>query len=233
LNSKPVIVLAGGFGTRLQGILKGLPKPLADIKGTPFLKYLFLKLLEEGYDNFIVSLYYEADKIIEYIDSLKNGILEDSTIVYCVEPKPLGTGGAISYIVSELNLTDNFLVVNADTLLHTGYRELGASDSMAIGLLKVEDTSRYGKVEFDDKNRIVKFVEKKPAREAGYINAGVYNLDAQIFKNWNGINCSLETEIFPKLVANQQLKGIIIQSSFIDIGVPEDYYKFCSENKSK
>lgn len=233
MNSKPVIVLAGGFGTRLQSILKGLPKPLADINGTPFLKFLFLKLLDEGYDNFIVSLYYEADKIIEFVESLKSGILKDSNVVYCVEPKPLGTGGAISYIVSQLNLTDNFLIVNADTLLQNGYREVGNCVSMSIGLLKVEDTSRYGKVEFDDKNQIVKFVEKKTDGEEGYINAGVYNLNSQIFNNWNGVNCSLETEIFPKLVANQQLNAIIIQSSFIDIGVPEDYYKFCSENKSK
>lgn len=79
-----------------------------------------------------------------------------------MEPKQLGTGGAISYIVWELNLTDKLLVVNIDTLLYTGYRELGANDSMAIALLKVEDTTRYGKVEFDAKNRIVKFMEKKP-----------------------------------------------------------------------
>ena len=231
MNTKPVIILAGGFGTRLQGILKGLPKPLADINGTPFLKYLFNRLLTEGYNEFIMSLYYESDQIIEYVEILRNDLLKDSKISYCVEPKPMGTGGAISYIVDQLNLKECFLVVNADTLVGGGYGLLGSSDTNVIALLEVEDTSRYGTVDIDSHDRILRFLEKKQSGEPGLINAGIYNLNAQIFKDWIGIVCSLEIDVFSKLISEKNLKGIKIQTSFIDIGVPEDYNKFCSGNK--
>lgn len=233
MNTKPVIILAGGFGTRLQGILKGLPKPLADINGTPFLKYLFNRLLTEGYNEFIISLHYESDQIIEYVEKLKNDFLKGSKISYCVEPKPMGTGGAISYIVDQLNLKERFLVVNADTLLGGGYGFLGSFDTDVIALLEVEDTSRYGTVEIGPHDRIIRFLEKKQSGEPGLINAGVYNLSAQIFKDRTGIVCSMELDIFPKLISEKKLKGTKIQSSFIDIGVPDDYNKFCSENKTQ
>ena len=64
--NKPLIVLAGGFGTRLQSVLKGLPKPLADINGTPFLFYLFQNWINKGFNQFILSLHYEANQIIDY-----------------------------------------------------------------------------------------------------------------------------------------------------------------------
>ncbi len=226
-----MIILAGGFGTRLQGILNGLPKPLASINGTPFLKYLFQKLLMEGYNEFIISLHYQSDQIIEYVEKLRNNLLQGSKISYCVEPIPMGTGGAISYIVEQLNLKERFLVVNADTLLGVGYGFMGLFDTDVIALLEVEDTSRYGTVEIDPQDRIIKFLEKKQLGQSGLINAGVYNLNSKIFKDWSGIVCSLEMDIFPKLILEKKLKGTKIHTSFIDIGVPEDYNKFCSESK--
>ena len=62
--NKPLIVLAGGFGTRLQTVLNGLPKPLADINGTPFLQYLLQNWINKGFNDFIFSLHFESNKII-------------------------------------------------------------------------------------------------------------------------------------------------------------------------
>ena len=231
MNSKPVIILAGGFGTRLQRVLNGLPKPLADINGTPFLKYLFIQLLNEGFNEFIISLYYEPDQIIEYVELLRNDLLKDSRISYCVEPKPMGTGGAISYLIGQLNLKERFLVVNADTLLGSGYELLGSFDTDVIALVEVQDTSRYGTVEVDSHNQIIRFLEKEPSSERGLINAGIYNLNPQIFKDWIDNVCSLELDIFPKLISEKKLKGIRVQSPFIDIGIPKDYFKFCMQNR--
>lgn len=232
MNKKLVIILAGGFGTRLQGILRGLPKPLADINGTPFLTYLFDKLLTEGYNEFVISLYYESEQIIEYVEKLRDGLLKDSKISYCVEPKPMGTGGAISYIVDQLNLKCRFLVVNADTLLGGGYGFLGSFETDVIALLEVEDTSRYGAVQVDPNDRITRFLEKKQVGGCGLINAGIYNLSPEIFIDKVGIVCSLELDIFPKMISEKKLMGTKINTSFIDIGVPDDYNKFCSENNS-
>lgn len=230
-NSKPVIILAGGFGTRLQGILKGLPKPLADINGTPFISYLLLKLVEEGYNNFILSLYYESGKLIEYIENVRNTIFQNCFIRYCIEPQPLGTGGAISFVLSNQKINGNFLVVNADTLLNNGYFLVGQSDGNAIGLVSVPNVSRYGKVVFDETLSVTNFCEKSDFSEFGYINAGIYHLNSNLFDIKSINPYSLEMGLFPKLAESKGMKAVLLESLFIDIGVPDDYYKFCSENK--
>ena len=102
--NKPLVILAGGFGTRLQSVLKGNPKPLADINGTPFLQLLFINWIEQGFSKFILSLHFESEKIIRLVEELKNTILATCEVNYVVEEEPLGTGGAISYVVKELNL---------------------------------------------------------------------------------------------------------------------------------
>ena len=86
-----IVILAGGFGTRLQSVLNGLPKPLADINGEPFLKYQFENWINNGFNDFIISLYYRSDLIIEFINLNKNGLLKNCKIQYVVEPHPLGT----------------------------------------------------------------------------------------------------------------------------------------------
>ena len=106
---EPVIILAGGFGTRLSSVLNGLPKPMADINGTPFLELLIQNLIKNGYSNFILSLHYKADLIINYF---KN---KNYNLTYVVEPKPLGTGGAVSYIIDKFSLENFVYVVNGDS----------------------------------------------------------------------------------------------------------------------
>jgi D-glycero-alpha-D-manno-heptose 1-phosphate guanylyltransferase len=228
--NKPVIILAGGFGTRLQGVLKGLPKPLANIKGRPFISFLIEKLITEGYNNFIFSLFYESEKIIEFIEKEKRTSLKKCSVQYCIEPKPLGTGGAVSFAVSKLKINGYFLVVNADTILEYGYKMIGKEERITIGLVKVDNMSRYGKVTFDDSLLVQSFNEKKEDFEPGYINAGIYNLNSQLFCNNPEPPFSLENHLFVELVAMKCMYAVLFESSFIDIGVPDDYYKFCSKN---
>ena len=209
--NKPIIILAGGFGSRLQTILKGQPKPLADINGTPFIYFLLRNLIEKGFNDFIFSLYYESDKIIDFIEGNKKGLLLNCSVRYVVESSPLGTGGAISFLIKSITIADN-------------------DNDNVIGILKVDNTSRYGRVYINDENVITKFEEKIDESRAGYINIGVYKLTRSIFLKWDGLPFSLENDLFPQLIKTFQLKGVLIQTEFIDIGVPEDYFKFCSFN---
>ena len=62
-----LLVLAGGFGTRLQSVLKGCPKPLADVNGQPFIKFLFQDWINNGFNDFILSLHFEAQMIIDFV----------------------------------------------------------------------------------------------------------------------------------------------------------------------
>jgi D-glycero-alpha-D-manno-heptose 1-phosphate guanylyltransferase len=228
--NKPIIILAGGFGSRLQTILKGKPKPLADINGTPFVFYLLKNLIEKGFNDFIFSLYFEADKIIDFIEKNKKGLLLNCSVRYVTEPSPMGTGGAISFLIKSITIADEFFVVNADTWIKDGFSVLNSYNDNVIGILKLDNTSRYGRVYINDENVITKFEEKIDESSAGYINTGVYKLTRSIFLKWDGLPFSLENDLFPQLIKTFQIKGVLIQTEFIDIGVPEDYFKFCSFN---
>jgi D-glycero-alpha-D-manno-heptose 1-phosphate guanylyltransferase len=224
--NKPLIVLAGGFGTRLQSVLNGLPKPLADINGTPFLFYLFQNWINKGFNHFILSLHYEANQIIDFVESQKEAFM-DCNISYIIEPKPMGTGGAISYVLNNFQIEDNFFVTNADTWIEDGYSLLNEVEQNVIGIVEVDDVRRFGSVLMDENGFVSKFNEKNNIKGKGCINAGIYKLSKSDFENWDGQPYSIEKDLFLKLVEKKNIKAIKMNTNFLDIGVPEDYFKFC------
>lgn len=222
----PVIILAGGFGTRLSSILGNNPKPLADISGTPFIILLLKKLIENGYSDFIFSLHYKADVIIDTIESYPS--LKKYNKKYIIESQPLGTGGGVLYSVCASEINADFLVVNSDSIIDNGYHLFDFAKSPTIGLVKINNTARYGIVKIDINLKIIEFVEKNSDLKSGIINAGIYKLNKSHFKKFNsGDTFSLELDIFPELVKENQLSGIILKTNFIDIGIPEDYHRYC------
>ena len=105
----PVIVLAGGLGTRLRGVINDLPKPMAMINGKPFLHYLFLYLTQQKIKKAVLSVGYKAAVIEAYFGDK----YLDVQIEYCREPEPLGTGGGIKKAFEQV--TDYAFVLNGDT----------------------------------------------------------------------------------------------------------------------
>ena len=125
--NKPLIILAGGFGTRLQSILNGLPKPLANINGVPFLQYLLQNWINKGFNDFIFSLHFESNKIIDFLESQKLNHI-NCKIRYVVEPTPMGTGGAISFLLEKVEIEKLYQAKEAEkaspTLIIIGYLSL-------------------------------------------------------------------------------------------------------------
>jgi D-glycero-alpha-D-manno-heptose 1-phosphate guanylyltransferase len=228
ISDIPLIILAGGFGTRLQSVLKGKPKPMADINGIPFLQLLLENMKAQGFSKFILSLHYESEKIIELVEELKDSILTNCEVVCIVEATPMGTGGAVANVVNELKLKEDFFVVNGDTWLDSGLQLMNNLSSNLIGAIEMHNASRYGILEMDEESFILKFKEKKANNNSGFVNAGIYKLSSELFFSWDGQAFSMERDLFPKLVQNRILKGFVLHSNFIDIGVPEDYFKFCN-----
>ena len=101
-----------------------------------------------------------------------------------------------------------------------------------IAAVKVKDCSRYGALVVKNA-KIEKFLEKSELHNDMLINAGAYHLSPNIFKDISGsVTFSLENDVFSKVVENGILSAIKIDTYFIDIGVPEDYFKFCNWIKS-
>src|ERR1700754_2334388 len=91
------IILAGGFGTRLQSVVSDLPKPMAPVNGQPFLNYQLRYLKKYGIKNVILSVGYRHDKIKQHYKNDFEGL----QVNYAVEAQPLGTGGGIRLAMTE------------------------------------------------------------------------------------------------------------------------------------
>jgi NDP-sugar pyrophosphorylase family protein len=225
---KKILVLAGGFGSRLKTVVSDVPKPLAPVCGKPFLEYLIEHLVSQGAKDLVLLLHYEAALIqATFTEGLHRSGLTDFTITSIIEDRPLGTGGAIINAISAFNITESFLVVNADTWLGGGLQELSLSPPSSIAALTMKDCSRYGSLVVNH-GKIERFIEKSVSQNGGLVNAGLYHLSPEIFMGYSkNTNLSLEDEIFPKLVCSN-LYAVLLDVDFIDIGIPEDYFRFCS-----
>lgn len=222
-----LLVLAGGFGTRLKTVISDVPKALAPIGDVPFLQLQLEHWMEQGLREFTFLLHHQADLIIAFLQLHQVRLLRECQVDWLIEPVPMDTGGAIAHAVKTLDLKDEFLMTNADTWLGGGIFEMMQFPAPAMAVVNLVDVSRYGKVHFDEAQFVSKFVEKNDQCTAGSINAGLYHLNAELFKNWDGQPFSLERDLFSTLVQNRRLTAVPLRTDFIDIGVPADYHRFC------
>ncbi|MDB2414739.1 nucleotidyltransferase family protein [Rickettsiales bacterium] len=220
------IILAGGFGTRLKQVISDVPKPMAPIRGRPFLAYLIEYLAVFGVDEIMLSIHHQKDVITDYFKNSYHGI----SIKYADEDQPLGTGGAIKYSLQKLNSNKPVLVLNGDTFLKMNFKEIYQihKGKLTIALRAVEDTSRYGCVE--SKDGIVTSFGEKGKSGQGYINAGVYVVSPDIFDGADlGEKFSFETDFIEKNIKTINAQSFLSNDYFIDIGVPADYARAQSE----
>jgi D-glycero-alpha-D-manno-heptose 1-phosphate guanylyltransferase len=223
----PLLVLAGGFGTRLLSAVGEVPKPLAPVANRPFLHYLVESWLSQGVTSLVFLLHHKAKSIEDFLQSLKaRGLLKNCVVQTLTEPDPLGTGGAVNYAVNQLGISGSFLVANADTWIGSGSRQVGMEGSPAMAILQSPTTERYGGVRVKD-GMVAAFQEKSGIHGPGLINAGLYHLPAELFRQRSAGAFSLERDVFPELVSEGRLKAVELQTEFIDIGIPEDYFRFC------
>jgi D-glycero-alpha-D-manno-heptose 1-phosphate guanylyltransferase len=224
-----LLVLAGGFGTRLKSAVPKMPKALAPVGNVPFLWLQIEHWKNQGIRSFAFLLHHQADLIISFLQGeLQSGVLIDCEVHWLIEPTPLDTGGAVSYAVKQLCLSGNFLVANADTWLGTSIANVMRENAPAMAVVELSDAARYGRVQFDDQHCITAFQEKNnKSQESGWINAGLCQLNAASFLDWDNLPFSLERVTFPAMVSRRELIAVELQTEFIDIGVPDDYYRFC------
>ena len=218
-----VLVLAGGLGTRIRPVLGDVPKLLAPIGGRTYLDCLFDWLRRFGARRVVLGLGYQAQAVIDHLRQHPDPSLAIDTVV---EPRPLGTGGAVRFARAALR-TDPVMVMNGDSFVEAPLCDFVARHraSGAAGTLlctEVADAGRYGRVETDAPGRIQAFAEKDPAfHGTASINAGVYLLSAALLDDIAaGNSTSLERDVFERLPAGS-LAAYSGRFAFIDIGTPE------------
>ncbi len=222
-----LVVLAGGFGTRLQSAVSRHPKALAPIGSVPFLELQLQNWLAQGVSAFTFLLHHQSEQIVSFLESKQFTLMDGCHVDWIVEGVPLGTGGAIANAVQKLNLSGDFLATNADTWLSAGVHDLIHAPSPALAAVNLRDPSRYGRVEFGADLKITRFTEKSDSTYNGWINAGLCKLSASLFSEWDSSPFSVEQTLLPALARDGELCAVPLETDFIDIGVPVDYFRFC------
>jgi len=226
---KTAIVLAGGFGTRLQTVVKDVPKPMALVNGKPFLQYALGYLQHQRMERCLLAVGYKWEMIEKFFGSR----FESMTLEYVVEKEPLGTGGAIA-AAARMGGEEEYFVVNGDTLftidLEKFYaRHESANAELSLALKPMHNFDRYGVVRTNAGERITSFEEKKFYRE-GNINGGIYVLVASLLDEIAmPEKFSFEKDLLEPFCSSRRFFGFPCNDYFIDIGIPEDYERAQSE----
>lgn len=225
------IILAGGFGTRLKSLGLDVPKPMVPVEEIPFLQYLMNFLQQNGVHTCVLSVGYKWEKIKDYFGEK----FKDISLIYSIEDKPLGTGGAIRESLKYCK-HNNVLVVNGDTFFEVDLKKMfdyhnNLKSNFTVASKFVKDFSRYGRIVADERGKIIDFEEKQASGE-GLINGGIYCLDKEYYlsKSTKG-NFSLERDFLGRWVKEASYFSFTSDGYFIDIGLPEDY--LLAQNKNK
>ncbi|GHS85406.1 D-mannose-1-phosphate guanyltransferase [Bacteroidia bacterium] len=220
------VVLAGGFGTRLQSVVQDVPKPMAPVANKPFLEYLLIYLEHYHCKKVVLATGYKHTVISDYFGTQ----YKTMQLVYAVEQTPLGTGGAMANALRYCE-TSQIAILNGDSLFDVDLstmlqQHVQNNADMSIALKPMLDFERYGSVEIATDHRIVQFNEKRYC-EKGLINGGVYIINKAFTEH--SFPCaqpfSFEKEILEQYHHKKLFYGYVSDGYFIDIGIPTDYQK--------
>ncbi len=198
---------------------------MAPVCGRPFLSYALDRSVDAGVKRIVLATGYKHEVIRAWFKESYRG----AEIVYSHERTPLLTGGAIRQ-AAELLKSDHFVVLNGDTLFDIDFHKLfdfhtSHKANLSVALRSVKDTGRYGAVTCTDE-RITAFREKTDSNSAGDINGGIYAISRDwLMRQDLPVAFSFEKELMQPLAGDAGFCGLSFNDYFIDIGVPEDYWR--------
>ncbi len=231
MSKHDVLVLAGGYATRLRPLTYTRPKPMLSILDRPLLDYILDIVYRSDPDTVYVSLRYLAESIISHISSTWSSELRRTK--YLVEEKPLGDAGPINLVRKNMDINRTLIVFNGDIFINIDlnqvlnfHKKMGGIAT--IVLTKVTgDLSKYGVADIDDRFRVVKFVEKPKIEGTGLVNAGIYIFEPealQLLPREERI-LKISLDLIPKLINRFDIYAYVHLGYWFDIGTPEDYLK--------
>lgn len=228
--SMKAVILIGGKALRLRPLTFRRPKAIVPLLTRPFLLTQFELLRQAGITDIILCLASLPRRIeATFGDGNAFGV----SLRYSVEPKPLGTGGAIGHVKSLLS--EPFVCLNGDSLTDLDIGALVRTHEtsgalLTLALTRVADASPYGMVRAEasragETRQVLSFTEKPDSPEPGEISIGAYVMNPDVFEFVPERGpCSLEHEVFPAvLAAGRPVAAHRHEGYFTDIGIPSRY----------
>lgn len=226
----PVVIMAGGKGTRLRPLTNVLPKPLIPIGGQTMLEDIMDRFVECGCHDFYISVNYKADTIRRYLDNLNK---PQYNVSYFQEDKPLGTAGSLSLLKDTINQT--FFVSNCDSIIDEDYGEIlryhyeNQNEITMISAMK-SIYIPYGTLD-TGMDGLLESLHEKPELTFK-INTGMYILEPHLLSEIPSDRIYHITYLIEKLLKENRRVGVypINEGSWTDIGNWEEYLKYIKTN---
>lgn len=218
----PVVIMAGGEGTRLKPLTNILPKPLIPVIDKTIIEDIMDQFVLSGCNEFYISLNYKAEMIRNYLEGLAN---PDYHFHFFQEEKPLGTAGSLYLLADKMNST--FFVSNCDIIIKQDltdvyrYHQENNNDITLVAALKHYKIP-YGTIE-SGVDGILTSLSEKP--EITFkINSGVYILNPEVLSLIPKGKFFHITDLILKLKNKQGRIGIfpISEKSWMDYGLLEN-----------
>jgi NDP-sugar pyrophosphorylase family protein len=216
-----VVILAGGLGTRLRPITEKIPKPLVEVRGKPFLYWQLRDIEEQGFEDVVLLAGHLGEQIEEYVQS---DLGLDLNMRVSIEPKPLGTGGALTHALKSLD--DHFVLLNGDSFLKMDYLEMVEDyfdRDLKASLTYFEDLQSSPVIpNLKVHSGLVMDYKKDGGKEQGFqqIDSGVYVLAKTLFEGPREPHYSLES-LWKGLIQEKKLGAFLVKERFYDIGTSE------------
>ena len=222
------VIMAGGFGTRIQPLTNSRPKPMLPVVNRPMMEHTMMTLRDLGIEEFIILLYFKPEIIREYFgDGSDFGI----KITYVLPDDDYGTAGAVKFAQEHIG-DDNFIIISGDLVTDFNFQKIfdyhkSKNSKLTITLTSVDNPLEFGVVIANEDGKIEKFLEKPSWGEvfSDTINTGIYIIEPEIL---NYIpereNFDFAKDLFPLLMS----RGIDLMAGYAegywrDVGNPESY----------
>lgn len=222
-RQNPVVLMAGGLGSRLGALTTNCPKPLLKVGNKPILEIILENFIGHGFRNFYFTVNYMSEQIEDYF---KDGSEWGVNITYIKESTKLGTAGGLSLVNFNQNLP--LIIMNGDLLTKVNFTELvefhqNSNSNATMCVRKYDFQVPYGVIDTDGEN-ITNIIEKP--LHAFFVNAGIYVLDP-IMLTYISKNQHMDmTTLFEKGRSDSKaLKVYPIHEYWLDIGRIEDFEK--------
>jgi len=221
----PVVIMAGGKGSRLKPITNVLPKPLIPIGEKPIMELIIDRFAEVGCMDFFISVNYKAELIEYYFNSIQHPAY---SLSFFKEEKPLGTAGSLHLLKEKIDRT--FFVSNCDIIIDQDYSHIyqyhkaNGNELTLVAALKHYKIP-YGTVE-TEANGVLQSMQEKP--ELTYkINAGLYILEPHLLKEIPIGEFYHITDLIQKIKERNGKVGVfpVSEKSWRDIGEWDEYLK--------
>jgi len=217
----PVVLMAGGLGTRLRPLTEDCPKPLLEVGDQPILETILERFITHGFHRFYLSVNYKSGMIEDYFG---DGSDWDVDISYLHEEKRLGTAGPLSLLPERPQET--MIVMNGDLLTKLNFAHLldyhRDQDAIATMCVREHETQvPYGVIETDDQQ--MTGIEEKPT-ERYFVNAGIYVLEPKTLDLVPENDFFDMTELFEAIIEREVEATVFpVREYWQDVGQKEDF----------